>query len=140
MSGRLIYLIAHRETEAAWKSRNISFTPSAKPADYHKIGVSNDVENRLSMLKSGTPHKLELVTTIESDDPEAVEKELHRIYSFSHQSGEWYKLTSNAINSLIALDEIQAGFIQEIGGYQPDWLVNGSSLYVEYMNEVSDDE
>jgi len=139
MTAQKIYLISHHELEPVWKLRGTSMTPSKSVADYYKIGVGKEPEKRVSQCQTGTPHELELTTTITSDKPEKAEQRLHSIYKFSHQRGEWYKLTSNAVNSLVALDHIDYSVLSDVAKYSNEWLVD-ESLYVAYKNRVENDE
>jgi len=139
MSEQKLYLISHHETEARWKTRNTGMTPTEYPADYYKIGVSTTPKRRLSMLNGGTPHQLRLQSVIDSDDAKRVEEILHKVYSFNAQTGEWFKLTSNAVNSLVALDRINVDEMESVGGYRPTWLVeDGTNLYLEIMEHRKD--
>jgi len=88
--------------------------------------------DRLSNLRTGTPHELELVTTIASENAKVVESLLHDIYRSGNRSGEWFKLTSNAVNSLIALDRLEPADLEPLtGGLIPSWLTDPTSLYLE---------
>jgi len=134
MSDKKVYVIGHHKTEPAYEYRRLPITPPRSPADYYKIGTATDVKARLSNLSVGTPHELSLVTTIESDDPTAVESELHSMFQHSRQSGEWFKLLTNDVNSLKGLDRIDLWEIKSIktslGMRMKD---SWQSLYLEVM-------
>ena len=53
-----------------------------------KIGVSNDIAKRLSMLQVGCPASLRLVLTIQGD--ETLEQELHARFAKYRVRGEWF--------------------------------------------------
>lgn len=129
MSEQVVYVIGHRPTEPAWKNRGLPIVSEPRTADYHKIGIGQNPDKRVGSLSVGTPHELELVTTIESSEPKTVESELHRQFSFGRQSGEWFKLTSNQVNSLVALKHIEPGEVQSLA--KP--IDRLSSLYIEIM-------
>lgn len=106
MSAKL-YLVGHREVEHRICTRDGSIREGLEhPIDYYKIGIAEDVDRRLATLSTGTPHELELVTTVECDRPNDVEDRLHSINRYHHKHGEWYYLPRNMVNSLIALDRI----------------------------------
>lgn len=130
MSERVIYLIGHREVEPRWRTARTSFTPTKKWFDYYKIGIATDVRDRLNNLSVGTPHELELITTVESSDPKEVEDRLHFMHSFSRQKGEWFFLTSNTVNSLTAFDRLE---VSDLDGVDRSEYINDSSLYIEVM-------
>lgn len=131
MTGQVIYVISHHEQS---ERRYRGIEPYIGFADYFKIGIAEDPEQRLSHLSGGTPHVLRLVTTIKSDSPRKVESELHRLYSSMNQNGEWFKLTSREVNSLKSLGRITANDMDAVGGYIPDWrLEEDTNLYLEIM-------
>ena len=106
-----LYVIGHREVSygALTDKRFVS-----RP-DYHKIGISQNVENRLSVLSGGTPHELELVTTIDVDEATTVEEYLHRINRNHFQNrGEWFRLRRNMIQSLKALDQLTGENVEQV--------------------------
>jgi len=109
---RTVYVIAHRELSygSLTDHRHVSAY-----ADFHKIGVSENPEKRLSVLSSGTPHELEIETTIEANDASTVEDYLHRINgNFRRDRGEWFKLSRNMLNSLKALDELRSENVKRV--------------------------
>jgi len=126
MSDREIYVIAHRPTEylapverriAADIKANSGVEIDVKAPDFYKIGISEDVDQRLRSMGSSTPHRLELVTTIASDHAEVVEGQLHDLYRSQKHSGEWYKLGRNDINSLVAFDSLHPS---DLDGLSPN--------------------
>ena len=131
MSDAQIYLIGHREVEDHFGPLGIE-SGLRLPIDYYKIGIATNPRQRLSNLSLGTPHELELVTTIESNNAEVVESQLHSIYSCSKKKGEWFKLTRNDINSFIALNQLEPEDLDPLNdGIIPSWLNSQTSLYVE---------
>lgn len=132
MSDQLIYVIGHCETPRNYRT-GLKSRPTVDEqfCDYYKIGIAEDVETRLSALRVGTPHKLYLITTLESDKPKKVESILHNIYHSGRQSGEWFFLTSNAVNSLRALDRIDYADVEGFERFRQERRVHDTSLYVE---------
>jgi len=105
MSERKVYLISHRERKRNYVS---SIT------DYHKIGIAENPEKRLTTLQSGSPHKLELVTTISTKNAEDLERELHMLFKEQKFSGEWFNLNHNQVNSLKAFDRLKPKNVAEL--------------------------
>jgi hypothetical protein len=64
-----------------------------------KVGKSTNPERRLKTLQIGTPHKLELVHTVNSIKYN--ESWFHDILSEFHISGEWYQLDDLTMNEMI---------------------------------------
>lgn len=113
-SDQSVYVIAHREKRRQNDPMSSIFG-RLKSADYYKIGVAGDVEKRLSRLGGGTPHELELITTLSVDDAGTVERYLHRYAgSFDHDRGEWFRLSVNMVNSLRALDYLEGQNVKEV--------------------------
>jgi hypothetical protein len=120
MSKQEVYLIAHREKPRRTESdlivqQEYGIEPFTPMPDYYKIGISENVKSRLSILSSGTPHSLNLVTTIEADDPKEVEEYLHR-YNMNpfDDRGEWFSLDYNMVNSLKALEHLKAKNVKQV--------------------------
>jgi hypothetical protein len=65
--------------------------------DLYKIGVSNDVNKRLSQLKTSNPFDLLLINKYHLLDPYTVEKQLHATFKEKRSNGEWFKLTNDDI-------------------------------------------
>jgi hypothetical protein len=121
-----LYVIEHREVEFG----TLTNDKWVRPADFHKVGISQDPEKRLGVLSSGTPHELGLVTTVEVDDAPQVERMIHAIERTHRRNrGEWLKLALNTLNSLIALDELKAENLKQV---QRNWrrLDHRVSFYV----------
>jgi len=134
MSEQRVYVVAHREIEPRWKTRDVpQSSPYVSPPDYYKIGIGENLKQRLKNLSVGTPHKLELITTIESDNPKLLESKLHSLFFHLHQNGEWYHLTINPINSLKALDHISEWEIRKLTEVQHYRITDPGSLYTEIM-------
>jgi len=57
-----------------------------------KIGHTNNLKTRLSMLSCGNP-TLELIGYIESDNCKILEQRLHEQYAKKRVKGEWFKIT-----------------------------------------------
>jgi len=135
MSDTKLYLIGHCEVE--YKFRQFGgMNPYFKSRPrFYKIGIASDVESRMSCLRGGTPHKLDLITTVDSNDAETVEKQLHALYSDYRASGEWFKLTANPVNSLMAFNRLEPSDFEALPRRDSSWLKNNLSLYTEVMKQ-----
>lgn len=60
----------------------------------HKIGRSIDVERRAKEIDAHVPATLEIVHTIETDDPVGVEAYWQNRFERKRIKGEWFKLTA----------------------------------------------
>jgi len=110
-------------------------------ADYHKIGIAEDPQTRVSTMSSATPNELRLVTTIEADDAKTAEKHLHNIFRSRNHHREWFKLTAKGINSLEGLEHVQAENLKTLAHKRRrcDWD-HDKGLYVMLMEERGGDE
>lgn len=74
-----------------------------KCQDYHKIGIATDVQKRISGMQTGSPYPIMLVASVEVDNPLALEKELHSMYSHRHHRREWFALTEEDVEAIRSL-------------------------------------
>lgn len=63
--------------------------------DLYKIGVSRNVNRRLTEIAAHLPWTLSVRLMIESDDPETLERELHHRFAEKRVNGEWFRLTAD---------------------------------------------
>lgn len=57
----------------------------------YKIGVSNDVEKRLSSLRTGSGYSLSCIAYYKTKDkPTTVERALHKLFAEFRVNGEWF--------------------------------------------------
>ncbi len=139
MTDQEIYLIGHREREySVYRMDTITgFKPvEAAVCDFVKIGISENPEKRVKNMQTSTPHKLELVTTIAANNAKSVERKLHNILRPYHCVGEWFKITSNEINSLIAIDRLSSDVLDQMDS---SVLLSEKGLYVAYKEVSSND-
>lgn len=68
-----------------------------------KIGISKNIERRISQLQTGNPNKLVLMGWIEGNNDRELEKALHKKYSSEKETGEWF-----CLNACTVLDELRS--------------------------------
>lgn len=66
-----------------------------------KIGVTDNIKNRLSELQVGSPYKLSVMLLIDGDYKDEVE--LHRIFKDHRIRGEWYWLNEDIKEYIISM-------------------------------------
>jgi hypothetical protein len=73
-----------------------------------KIGVSNNVAQRLATLQTGNSEKLRIHSTIEIEDDVAFrfEKFIHRDQGHKRILGEWFAMNETEVKTLFAYYEI----------------------------------
>ncbi len=70
--------------------------------EYYKIGVTRRLpETRLKELQTGNALKLELVHIFKTKFGTLLESTLHRKYSNLQESGEWFGLTMEDVNTFL---------------------------------------
>jgi len=71
-----------------------------KSGVYYKIGISNNPKSRMSAIKTSSPLGVNLIGYKSFKDDLKKEKELHRKYSSSRVSGEWFILSDKDLNEI----------------------------------------
>ncbi len=64
-----------------------------KMGKFYKIGRTNDLGRRLYELRTQLPERMELVHSIETDDPEGIERYWHARFADRRANGEWFALS-----------------------------------------------
>ena len=59
--------------------------------DKLKIGITNDIESRLSSLQTGNPEQIVLEYIEERLNPRKAEKWLHTQFAYCRIKGEWFQ-------------------------------------------------
>lgn len=135
MSTQKVYVIGHFNTRTRFAPNMGQDRVVDSYANYYKIGVSDTPKARASNMSVGTPHELKLVSTIDSEDAKRVENYLHSIFRPCRHTGEWFKLPTNPVNSLKALNTLQPSELEAVSMGETDWNIgNEVSLYVAIQN------
>ena len=71
--------------------------------DKVKIGYTEDINNRLSQLKTGSPYELTVALLIEGDYDK--KKELHDTFSDFRIRGEWYEFCEDIQEYITSMNE-----------------------------------
>lgn len=72
-----------------------------KDLEYIKIGMTKNIKQRISNVKSGCPFKLSIWMLIRTKTPELVESYLHWKLSEFRLRGEWFSLDEQRKDYLI---------------------------------------
>lgn len=73
--------------------------------EYIKIGISVDPQKRLSSLDGATPYSMEIIHTIETDNMQRLEQELHSRFVAKHHKKEWFLLSDKDIEDVVGMGE-----------------------------------
>jgi hypothetical protein len=72
----------------------ILYIITAKEFDgIYKIGITNDIEFRLTCMQTGCPFKLFASRVYVCENPKGIEFSLHSFFKKKRLEGEWFKLT-----------------------------------------------
>lgn len=74
-----------------------------KKTDRYKIGISCNVNSRVSSINTSSPFNVEFVHSKESDIAYKLEKYLHKEFDDKRLDGEWFKLNNEDLNKAIQL-------------------------------------
>ncbi|HUC89402.1 MAG TPA: GIY-YIG nuclease family protein [Patescibacteria group bacterium] len=66
---------------------------------YYKIGMTKDTVRRGSELRIQLPESLNLIHSIQTDDPSGIEAYWHKRFENKRMNGEWFNLTSADIKA-----------------------------------------
>jgi hypothetical protein len=72
--------------------------------DYIKVGVSNNIKNRINQMQTGNPKKINLIAKRsfnKRSEAFYIEGVIHQFLKDHRQSGEWFCVTPSMFNSLI---------------------------------------
>lgn len=72
----------------------------ARGGELYKFGNSENPEERIKQLQTGSPVPLSIVYTFEARTPKKAEAELKRMFAAKHAHGEWFKLTEADVLSV----------------------------------------
>lgn len=102
---RYVYLIANEDT------------------GYHKIGFTNNLNERLLKLQTGSASKLKYVHTIKTVNFKALETALHKRFETCRLLGEWFDLSDEDVDYIKSISDKNAPFISPVSHSIPkiDW-------------------
>lgn len=89
------------KTQTAKKLGFVYFITTEK-GDITKIGVASAPVDRLRQLQTGSPFKLKLVGSIETNYPYVLEKKFHNAYDVYRTNGEWFDIPEGMASEIIA--------------------------------------
>ncbi len=103
------------------------FVYVVKSGDKFKIGFTNQaIDKRINNLQTGSPTKINLVMYFESDTPNLLEKQLHRVFKNKRLDGEWFSLNQFDIDELSSMD----------GAILNDYEDEGVIIFRDGMKEI----
>lgn len=69
---------------------------------YTKIGITNNIANRMCSIQTCNPFVIELVFAVEIEDAFNIEQDIHSSLKEYNVLGEWFKLTTKQIGDIIS--------------------------------------
>ena len=101
-----------------------------------KIGKTNSIDKRISMLQTGNPRKLNVLLTFERPKKYDYEKVFHKLFFNKCVRGEWYSLS---MDTLIRIEIIMkknnaeselSSLFAEFMNYESCWIIENDKLFV----------
>lgn len=77
-----------------------------KCGDHYKIGQSKRPRKRLTQLRTGSPHPIEVVHTLRTAHFRAIERTLHVKFRDKRGTGEWFALSDEDIEYIKSIDSM----------------------------------
>lgn len=71
--------------------------------DHHKIGMSDNISERIEAIQISTPYDIIVTHCFETDHPQEAEALLHRIFKHKRVRGEWFLLSASDLNFLAGI-------------------------------------
>lgn len=98
-----IYLIkCHKNDDSDWSE--IVIDPNVKYL--YKIGFTRgNPENRLKALRTGNPHRMEIMRVFETDFNTKLEANLHNRFKSKRTTLEWFMLNDDDVDNFINICE-----------------------------------
>ena len=64
-------------------------------SDRYKIGVTNNIRNRLKNIQTGNPDAIKIIALLECPKPTHIESSLHEEFACYRIHGEWFEMSSD---------------------------------------------
>jgi len=99
--------------QVQFKGRLVYVARMVVDRPYYKIGVANDIRQRMMILQLHSPVAVDLVHTIRTDNSEMLEKAIHKHFETHWVRGEWFTLTDADIAILKSFGSVNYGTCEE---------------------------
>jgi hypothetical protein len=99
------------KSERAQNRHNIQFSKEQKyvyliqSGLLFKIGITKNLDTRLSTIKTHTNAPVELIHSIKTEMALELERELHQRFNTVRSHGEWFSLTTEHVNEILSIDQ-----------------------------------
>ena len=95
-----------KEYEAEEKTHSQVYFLTFEPKNYWKVGLTTrPIDQRIAQLQTGTPFKLLLYKSIQTDNPAMTEKSIHsKLQNFKCDMGggtEWFEMSEGQVDEFI---------------------------------------
>lgn len=74
---------------------------------YIKIGIAENVDSRLSTLRTSSPFPLTLLKSWQSANAKSVERRLHEKFAKFRHSGEWFILPPDILDAFLKTEDLE---------------------------------
>lgn len=69
----------------------------AEKTNWYKIGMTNNLHDRLNQLRPIMPFKIKIAYYIKANNRYKLEKKIHKVFKDKKINGEWFELSTNDI-------------------------------------------
>jgi phage terminase large subunit GpA-like protein len=73
----------------------------------YKIGRAKQVDGRYGSIAKQSPVEIRLIHQFKSENASKAEKSLHHLYSHKRVLGEWFSLSENEVEAIVAIGDYQ---------------------------------
>jgi len=100
-----------------------------KCQQFHKIGITKNMENRFVNMQTGNPFPLSVVSSYIFEKAEPIEWKLHRHFALYLERGEWFWLSNSDLESF-------EDICKKLGGVKNEKTYHPRKAYPisEYLN------
>lgn len=84
-----------------------------KCEQFYKIGIANDIQNRLAQLSTGNPFQLDVLAVYGFENAASVESAIHQRFLKERTRGEWFDLGVDAEKNFRQICQILGGAVQD---------------------------
>lgn len=89
-----------RAKARAQELANGEFVYVVKCGIYYKIGMTNDIRNRMNILQCGNPYEIQLVWAVRKKNAKYMEEGLHEALAQFNHRREWFILNEEFVSDL----------------------------------------
>jgi hypothetical protein len=103
-----------RKTMVDVSIQRIGFVYGIKSIDLIKVGVAQDIEQRMHSMRLDNPHELKLVFRRKSRAPYTLERQMHRLLADKAVGREWFRCTVEDVRAAAYTAKLETARIETV--------------------------